>query len=188
MTVKSKKRGRPGKNKQKLEKEAIVQTAGDLTLKGSRVPSIRRLAQELNVDPMAIYHYFSNKNELLEAVTLSLVRELYIPSQKLGWKENLLNLCRSYITLLLDYPDLVGIFLSTSSAGAASVFMERFKTCVAELNLNEEKIKTITDLLGDYIHGFTYAAACNRTETAITIDMADGPLGFIIENIPEIQT
>lgn len=176
-------RGRPGKDAGKLEKRAIIQIAREMTLAKSKIPSIRRLASELNVDPMAIYYYFANKQELLEAVSISLISDLYCPDEEVPWRENLKSLCRSYISLLLAYPDLVSIILSISGEGAASVFIQRFETCVEDLTISREKIKTITDLLADYIHGFCFAAACNKTEKAITVDMADKPISFVIESI-----
>lgn len=180
-----KRRGRPVKDTEKLEKNKIIQTAQDMILADGKVPSIRYLASELNVDPMAIYYYFSNKQILLEAVSISLISELYKPRQDLSWKENLLQLCRSYILLLLKYPDLISIILSTSGKGTALIFLQRFESCVEELNLNPEKINTITALLADYIHGFSFASACNKTDMIVTVDMAEKPLTFIIDNISD---
>lgn len=176
-------RGRPAKDRKKLEEGSIIQAAKDIILVESRVPSIRRLASELDVDPMAIYYYFSNKQALLEAVSASLIGELYLPVKGLSWKENLRALCRSYIALLLDYPDLVSIILSVPGEGAASAFMQRFEACVGELSLGSEDLITITSLLADYIHGFSFAAACNRSGKAITLEMAERPLAFIIDRM-----
>lgn len=183
MEVKSKKRGRPSKQDTGLEKDKIVLMARKLTLEDSKIPSIRRLASELNADPMAIYYYFTNKQKLLEAVSISLIIDLYIPDQGLNWKKNLMNLCKSYLSLLLNYPDLIGIILSGPNEGAASVFMERFERSVVELNLSQKRLKDVSDLLIDYLHGFAYAAACNTTGIKITDTLADGPLFFIIDHM-----
>ncbi len=57
-------------------------------------------------------------------------------------------------------------------------------TCVQEnLNLSQAYIKTVSDLLADYIHGFAYAASCNKSENKITIRMSEDPLNLIFENI-----
>ncbi len=60
MKINSRKRGRPVKIKSKLEKQVIIRTARELTLNDGKIPSIRHLAAKLDVDPMAVYHYFSN--------------------------------------------------------------------------------------------------------------------------------
>lgn len=183
MEVNRKKRGRPSKNNLKLEKSVIIQTARQLTLKESKVPSIRRLASKLDVDPMAIYYYFSNKQKLLEAVSISLIQELYIPVPCNHWKENLMNLSRSYLSLLLTYPDLIGIILAGPNESAAAIFIDRFNASIAELELNHKTLKNITDLVADYLHGFAYASACNKTEIELSDKMAEGPLNFIFDNI-----
>lgn len=179
-------RGRPGKDTVKLEQDMIIQKAKELTLRNGKVPSLRFLAKDLKVDPMAIYHYFSNKQTILEAVSISLISEIYSPIPGLAWRENLMSLCRSYISLLLKYPDLISIFLSTTGTGVAAVFQNRFELCVEELNLNSEEVRTITSLIADYIHGFTFASACNQTDVTVSVDMAEGPLEFIIDNIENL--
>lgn len=183
MKINSRKRGRPVKIKSKLEKQVIIRTARELTLNDGKIPSIRHLAAKLDVDPMAVYHYFSNKQTLLEAVSISLISDLYMPVKDFSWKDNLMNLCKSYLSLLITYPDLIKIILSVSSGSAASVFIERFNMCTRKLNLSQAYIKTVSDLLADYIHGFAYAASCNKSENKITIRMSEDPLNLIFENI-----
>ncbi|MGU3846002.1 TetR/AcrR family transcriptional regulator, partial [Vibrio diabolicus] len=75
MSVNEKKRGRPAAKLSQLSAESILDSSKSLMKKDGKVPSIRSLATQLNVDPMAIYHYFKNKSALLEALTTSLVEE-----------------------------------------------------------------------------------------------------------------
>lgn len=80
MSVKQKKRGRPKGSKKQLSSVVIMDCVKKLMLEEGKVPSIRKIAVTLDVDAMAIYHYFSNKDALLEAVTVSLIDEIYEPS------------------------------------------------------------------------------------------------------------
>ncbi len=82
------------------------------------------LASSLNVDAMAIYHYFSNKNSLLEAITTSLIEDIYEPKVSDSWKLELNELCSSYLTLLNNYPGLLETLLTMSSTSPAAVFIE----------------------------------------------------------------
>lgn len=178
-----KKRGRPKKNNNKLEKKLIIEKAKELTLKTSYVPSIRNLAANLNVDPMAIYYYFKNKDELLNEVSASLIESLYEPNQELDYRENVKNLCNSYISLLLQYPDLVPIFLSNSNNKSSNIFKERIMSSLNKISLCKEISDIITNLLVDYIHGFTIAQKYNKSDIQITVDMANAQLNFIVDNI-----
>lgn len=99
MSVNEKKRGRPNGKQSQLSAQSILEAAKSLMKRDSKTPSIRSLATELNVDPMAIYHYFKNKNALLEALTSSLVSEVYQPQADPDWQGELRRLCVSYIEL-----------------------------------------------------------------------------------------
>lgn len=134
MSVKDKKRGRPLAEGKALSQELIIQAA-KLQMKESRkVPSIRALASSLNVDAMAIYHYFKNKQALLEALTCSLVDEIYEPSCDEQWQTELQKLSVSYLQLLDDYPGLLTVLLSMDSVGPAEVFQTRFEVITQRLN------------------------------------------------------
>ena len=85
MSVKIKKRGRPGADKSQLSAELILNMARQLMRENGKVPSIRQLAIELDIDAMAIYHYYANKAALLEALTVSLIEEIYTrQAQEIG--------------------------------------------------------------------------------------------------------
>jgi AcrR family transcriptional regulator len=48
--------------------------------------SMRRLAQELGVVPMALYKHVANKDELLDAMVDLVIREIESPDPELDWK------------------------------------------------------------------------------------------------------
>jgi AcrR family transcriptional regulator len=183
----NRKRGRPRRDQPSLNQTSIVEAATALTREAGEVPSIRALAASLSVDPMAIYHYFESKEALFDEVSVSLVRELEAPVSGRSWRDNLLNLARSYLSLLLKYPSLISFFLSRESGRAAVTFMQLFDLCVTELRLGQHQKNVFGGLLVDFIHGFSYGAACNRTDQPITIEMADEPLGLILDAMVPIQ-
>ncbi|MCG7587598.1 TetR/AcrR family transcriptional regulator [Photobacterium sp. OFAV2-7] len=178
MPVKEKKRGRPKGSGSQLSKEAIMDMAKSLMQEDGKIPSIRKLAASLSVDAMAIYHYFSNKNALLEAITTSLIEDIYEPKMSDNWKSELNKLCTSYLTLLSRYPGLLEILLGMDSHSPAEVFIERFSVVVKPLNLNADSSKNALELLVDYLHGYALALQCNSGQTTLEISMIEGPLGL----------
>lgn len=178
MSVKEKKRGRPSGSKKTLNQDSIMNMAKRLMKEDGKIPSIRKLALHLDVDAMAIYYYFSNKNALLEAITTSLIKEIYLPQQKANWKSELNLLCVSYLTLLHTYSGLLETLLSMTSASPAAVFTERFNLIIQELHLSSEAKKNALDLLADYLHGFALALNCNQTQPIDIIEYIKGPLRF----------
>jgi AcrR family transcriptional regulator len=188
MAVNEKKRGRPEGKLSQLSAKSIIEQAKCLMKNDGKVPSIRLLAKELNVDPMAIYHYFKNKNALLEALTTSLVAEIYQPQEISDWKGELKRLCVSYIELLREYNGLLQTMLSMTSQGPAQVFSERYKTIVAFLTLHEKTEKNGLDLLADYLHGFALSISCCHDANLIKVEMIDGPLALICRSLEVSRT
>jgi len=148
-----KKRGRPNNKERQLNQELIVYMAKTLMRDKGEIPSIRGLARALDVDAMAIYHYFDNKNRLLEAILISLMDSIYFPKKQQPWQESLLRLSESYLNLLRHYAGLLDTLIAMPSDGPMSVFSERFNKIVAPLNLPAEKQQQTLFLLLNFLHG-----------------------------------
>lgn len=180
MTIK--KRGRPQKESKALSKEVIIEIAKSLMVGHGKIPSIRSLSTELNVDAMAIYYYFKNKNVLLEELTTSLISEIYQPKTVLEWEVELRKLSKSYITLLSKYDGLLQTLLSMKSTSPANVFISRFKTIIKELNMSTSLENASLSLLADYLHGFSISMSCDSTGKLTTNDI-DESLDVIFAGI-----
>lgn len=182
MTQTVNKRGRPLKEKDGLSAEIIINTAKAMMLAMGKVPSIRAISSELNVDPMALYYYFNNKNALLEAMAKSLIAEIYAPTGSANWQQELSALAKSYLTLLSRYDGLLQTLLSMSSTSPASVFIARFNLIVSPLQLGETQEKAFLDLLVDYLHGFSLALANDKSGT-LTLSYIDQPLALLFQGV-----
>ncbi|MDR8522617.1 TetR/AcrR family transcriptional regulator [Shewanella fidelis] len=188
MTVKQKKRGRPASHAEQLSQQAIMTKAKSLMLSSGKMPSIRALASALSVDAMAIYHYFKNKDALLEAITISLVNEIYQPNIEDDWQQALMALSSSYLNLLQQYSGLLETLLSMQSTGPAEVFMSRFEMILKPLDLDGALQTDILCLLVDYLHGFALASRCNTTPQSLDIAAIKGPLSLIFKAIEPLKS
>ncbi|MCW8336288.1 TetR/AcrR family transcriptional regulator [Vibrio paucivorans] len=184
MSVNMKKRGRPSADKVKLNQQQIIECAKSMMQESGKLPSIRQLASNLGVDAMAIYHYFANKNALLEAMTISLIENLYQPINGPDWQQELEQLCVSYLGLLSQYSGLLETLLSMSSDGPARVFNDKLSTIFSGLNLPADQEQHTRDLLVDYLHGFALAMRCHNEQHTQPLDssMIKGPLQLIIRS------
>jgi AcrR family transcriptional regulator len=73
-----------------LSSERIARVALELSdREGIDGLSMRRLAQELGVTPMALYFHFHSKDELIDAVVDLGAREMSLPSERGPWKRQL---------------------------------------------------------------------------------------------------
>ncbi|MUI53689.1 TetR/AcrR family transcriptional regulator [Aliivibrio fischeri] len=178
MSVKEKKRGRPSGSNKQLSQKSIMIMAKELMKSEGKIPSIRKLATHLDVDAMAIYYYFSNKNALLEAITVSLIEEIHQPNEQTDWQDELHLLCVSYLRLLNTYTGLLETLLSMTSQGPADIFTERFSMIIEPLELDNRAKKNALDLLADYLHGFALALHCNPSHELDISEYIKGPLNF----------
>jgi len=148
-----KKRGRPYNKQRHLNEELIIYMAKALMREQGAIPSIRGLARALDVDAMAIYHYFDNKNSLLNAILTSLMDSLYFPQKHLPWQESLFLLSESYLNLLKNYLGLLETLVAMPSDGPMTVFAEHFNKIITPLNLPAQKQKNAFLLLLNFLHG-----------------------------------
>jgi len=73
-----------------LSRERIARAGLELSdREGVEGLSMRRLARELGVTPMALYVHFRNKDELIDMVVDLGARELSLPSERGPWKRQL---------------------------------------------------------------------------------------------------
>tara|TARA_Y100001956_G_scaffold82909_1_gene106691 strand:- start:4226 stop:4792 length:567 start_codon:yes stop_codon:yes gene_type:complete len=186
MSVKQKRRGRPKGSQVQLSAETILNQAKNMMLELGKMPSVRALATGLNVDAMAIYHYFTNKNALQEAIVVSLIEEVYQPQDNGQWQQELSKLCFSYVSLLHQYPGLLETLLKMETSGPAEVFMERFEQILTPLALADETKKDAIDLLADYLHGFALAMNC-QPSCELTLEMMQRPLNFYFQAFQPAQ-
>lgn len=177
MSVKERKRGRPSRTQSQLTAEFIISNTRRLMQENGKMPSIRQISGELGVDAMAIYHYFPNKSALLEALTVSLIEDIYEPKAGGKWQDELGKLCKSYLELLGAHPGLLETLLSMKTFGPAQLFSQRLKVAIAPLKLTQTAFMQAQDLLVDYIHGVALAMQCNQG--ILSSNCIDGPLGLI---------
>ena len=78
----------------RLSRELVLSTALELVDRdGASALSMRRLAQELDVWPMAVYRYFRDKDELTAALVDAAADRIEAPRRG-SWRERLVALLR----------------------------------------------------------------------------------------------
>ncbi len=88
-----------------LTRERVLRTAVDLADEsGIEALSMRKLAQALDVVPMALYRHVANKDELLDALVDVVVGEIDPPLEGAGWKTALRARILSARRALLRHP------------------------------------------------------------------------------------
>jgi AcrR family transcriptional regulator len=105
-----------------LTRDRILRSAVELADRGGiESLSMRKLAQALDVVPMALYRHVANKDELLNALVEVVVGEIDPPETGLGWKAAIRRRILSARRMLLRHPWAAQVIESRSEATPAVI-------------------------------------------------------------------
>lgn len=81
---------------QRLTAERVIEGAVVLADRvGTEALTIRKLAEQLDVKPMTIYHYLPSKEAILDGMVDHVFAEIDLPPADLPWQDAILVRCRS---------------------------------------------------------------------------------------------
>lgn len=133
-----------------LSKAAIVERAlAVMDIEGPDAVTIRRVAQEFGVTPMALYWHVKNKDELLAAVGDSFFEGMTVPPKDGNWSSRL----RAVMELLMD--------ALRRHPAAAPLALPRVLMCPSGLAVTEYTLALLSDA------GFTVAQSADLARAAL---------------------
>src|SRR6187401_1798618 len=111
---------RPGRAP--LTRERVLAAAVDLADRGGTdVLTMRRIGQELGVDPMALYRHVRNKDDLLDGALAVVVGQMEPARGGLPWKVALRELAMNARGAMLRHPWARGVLEERGTSGQAMV-------------------------------------------------------------------
>ena len=150
--------GRPRAGNEKLSRERILRAALQLVDEhGVDALSMRRLAADLGVDPMAIYHHLPGKHAILAGVTANVFGELRIPALAgAPWQDHVRAFARAYHDLARAHANLVLYLVTDPTAGGSAILAanEVLYAALTQTGLSPRMIVRAADVVVDYLHGF----------------------------------
>lgn len=169
----TRKAGRP--RAEILTRERILTAALQLVDEhGVDTFSMRKLAAELGVDPMAIYNHLPNKQAVLAGLVEKVFEEITIEAAE-SWQEQVLNFARAYYGLTRAHPNLVFHIVSDVEliSGAALDANEYLYRALASAGLSPLNILHAANLIVDYLNGYALAARSPRFNQSQTFPNLD---------------
>ena len=108
----------PPASRPPLTRERILEAAVAISdAEGIAALSMRRLAREVGVEAMSLYHHFANKEALLDGLVDAVAGEIALPDAALEWKESMRTRAGSIRHVLLRHPWVAPLFLSRVNVG-----------------------------------------------------------------------
>ena len=161
--VHSKKRGRPKRDAIPLSQERIVAAAAQLLATGATDVSMRAVASVLGVQVMALYHYFGDKQALLDAMVEQAFAPLYDLRPQLveltPAEPRLRLLASTYLECAAKAVPLTRHLALQDGAPLTTLFNELFDTAVGDPSPPPATKAAMRDVLVDYLHGAALAGA-----------------------------
>ena len=152
----------PAKTKrEKLNSDRIVE--GALLLAddvGMDAFTIRRLASALGVGPMTIYHYFPNKEAIIDAMVDAVYAQIALPPTDEEWTDAIRVRCISAREVLNRHPWAPPYMVSRTSPGPATPgHHDALLGCLRRGGLSLQMTAHAYAILDSFLHGFALEEA-----------------------------
>jgi AcrR family transcriptional regulator len=142
--------------KQRVLGAAVVLADRD----GVRSLSMRKLAQELGVEAMSLYHHVANKDAILDGIVDVVFSEIDLPSGEADWKVAMRHRAISAREALCRHPWATGLMESRSIPGPATLrHHDAVLGILRTAGFSVELAAHANSLLDSYIYGFALQEA-----------------------------
>lgn len=147
----------------RLTRERILRAALRVVdEEGMGALSMRRLAAELGVDPMAIYHHLPGKGAVLSGMVEMVYGEMRAPAGSgAAWQDLVRENARTLRDVTRSHPNLVLHLVSNPEAGAAAALEanEALFGALSGAGFEPRTVLRAADLVVDYVNGFALGEA-----------------------------
>jgi AcrR family transcriptional regulator len=140
-----------------LSRERVLRAAIELADAGGIDSlSMRRLAQELGVEAMSLYHHVANKNDILSGIADKVVDEYELPAPGPDWKASIRRTAISAHRVLLRHPWAAGLLLAGTTPSVARLrYMDALLGTLRGAGFSAAMTDHAYHALDSHIMGFT---------------------------------
>jgi AcrR family transcriptional regulator len=148
--------GPSGQPRAPLSKERVLRAAVALADRGGVGSlSMRKLAQELGVEAMSLYHHVANKDDILDGIVDVVFGEVDVPSGQADWKAAMRRRAISAREALRRHPWAIGLMESRSTPGPATLrHHDAVLGILRSAGFSVELAAHAFSVLDSYIYGF----------------------------------
>jgi AcrR family transcriptional regulator len=132
---------------------------------GFAAVSMRRLARELGVGTMSLYHYLRTKDDLLELMDDAVMGELLVPPEELpdDWREALTAIARRTRRAWSRHPWAIDSLRGERFGPNAMAHVEQSLAAVAGLGLDPVGRLEVIGIVDDYVMGCCISMSAGRS-------------------------
>lgn len=146
----------PAERRNRLSRERVLQAAiAEAGKGGLEAISMRKLAEALEVAPMALYRHVANKDDLVDGMVDMVFREIGLPASGADWRTAMRQRAISVRDTLSRHEWAIGLMESRASPGPAN--LQHHDAVLGSLRAAGFSIEMAAhaySLLDAYIYGF----------------------------------
>ena len=151
-----------------LNRQRVLQVAVALADRGGVASlSMRKLAQELGVEAMSLYHHVANKGEILDGIVDVVFSEIDLPLGEADWKVAMRRRAISAREALRRHPWATGLMESRSTPGPATLrHHDAVLGVLRDAGFSIEMGAHAFSVLDSYVYGFSLQETSLPFETS----------------------
>ena len=139
-----------------LSRERVLRAAIALADAGGiEALTMRKLAQELGVEAMSLYHHVAKKEDILDGIVDLVLQEIESPARGTDWKSALRRSAISAHDVLVRHPWACHLMTSTGVSPARLGYMESVLATLREGGFSADLTHHAYHALDSHITGFT---------------------------------
>jgi AcrR family transcriptional regulator len=139
--------------------------------------TIRSLATELGVKPMAVYHYVSNKSEILDGIVDVVFAEIDRPPRDGNWQNEIRQGAASARAALRRHPWALGLLESRKTPGPATLrHHDMMIGTLRAAGFSVEATAHAYALIDSYVYGFALQEAALPFDGPETVSAVAEPM------------
>ena len=178
-------------NRERLSRERILEAAlRVLDAEGLEAVSMRRVAREVGVEAMSLYHHVEDKDDLLGGVCSLVMQEFDIPEHDdRPWDQRTRSGAQQWRSVLKSHPNVISLFAERSKPVTdvdALRPMEYALSLFMETGLDEREAVQVFNVLGGYIMGFVMMET-GRMFTAGAVEADASDVELVMRTFPADQ-
>jgi TetR/AcrR family tetracycline transcriptional repressor len=143
--------------RERLTRDRVIAAALHIMdAEGLDAVTMRRIAREVGVEAMSLYHHVRDKEDLLDGVCAMVMREFRYPDEDRPWIEVARDGAREWRRVLREHPNVIALWADRQRPMTeleALMPMEFALRVIARAGIDEREGVLVFNVLGGYIMG-----------------------------------
>ncbi len=146
-----------------LTRERIIEAAVAIAdTDGVDALSMRRLADEFGVGPMALYNHVENKDDLFDGMIDHVFASIEFPDEEMEWKELIRIVGSSAMQMFGEHPWVAMLLMQRGNTGPAALgFMDRVLGVFRAAGFSDQDTQHAWQMLASHTMGYAFQQAAN---------------------------